>query len=200
MAFNDASQFAFQASLNNGSTAIYVARVGGPARLSLTPPTFGPAVTYPTETLSLAGPESETVHDATSSIGYVQVGGFPEASMDVWVYLDVQGTTNGIQAVQRELSSAAAAYGYTVEQVDHNGFNFLLVFAQASSESTQSFYWNFANIQGATLERITFVPEPATMTLVLGPGCALVLRRHKRLRRPRSQWSTYRWKKRLHSP
>jgi hypothetical protein len=183
MSFNDASQLAFQASLNNGSTAIYVARVGGAAQIHPSVPTYGPAAAYaPGAPLNASGPESEAIHTSTGNVGYVRFSGFAQAGLNVFVYLDVQGTPSGLEAVERELSTGADAYGYTVDQVDPEGalagFNLLLIFADASTTGTDTFYWNLAHIDGATLVRIAIVPEPATGVLIF--SAALLARRRRR--------------------
>lgn len=187
VAFNDAGQLAFRASFTDGSDAVYVARVGGAARLSLNPPIYGPSAVQGHADLAITkvgpGQYVPAIADVSSNAGYVRFSGITHVNAPVFVYLKVLGGASAVDAVRRELASAESNYGYTVEAVDPpgplSGFNLLVVFAGAASGGTQTFSWNMINIPGANLDALAIVPEPASATIV-ALSAAMLLRRRGR--------------------
>ena len=189
--FNDAGQLAFHASFTNGSTALMVARVGGTARLEDDAPVRGPGAVYaagPTVTIEKSGPNPgddyvPEIVPVTSDIGYVRFTGLADG-VPVLVYLDLEATGTTVEAVERELVSGGASYGYTVQQVTPSGdledFELLLTFAGPSEEDEHVFYWNLANLQDdQLLAQIALVPEPGCLTVLVA---TVLLKRPRRWR------------------
>jgi len=186
--FNDYGQLAFRGKFSGGSSGVFIARVGGPARLTTAQPMYLPAdadrfgqsapLLIPQPSPGVYAP---LVIHPTSNIGYVRFTGMDPAQLDVYVLLKLEGTTQGIQAVKDELTAAGGTFGYSVSETTAGGFNLMLVYASANDGQEKTFYWNLMNIEGATLSRIAVTPEPSVPVAgAMAVGMFICRRRRRR--------------------
>ncbi len=172
-AFNSASQLALALHFQDGTSAAVLARVGGTARVSDIAPVLGPSAGngYGLGTPATAGDIVSVSGDA----GYIRFADVAPAGSPIQILLDFSGTDAGVAAALAEIRLGEAWYGYQLTELGPGDFQAML---QLTSHGTvpEFFYWNILNIGSVDLQRVQFVPEPAT-ALLLAASLVLVCRR-----------------------
>ncbi len=174
--FNAASQLAFSATFLDGTSAAVMARVGGTARVSDIAPVLGGAAVngYGLGTPATAGDIVSVLGDS----GYIRFASVAPAGEPAQVLLDFAGTELGVQAALAEIAAGADLYGYSFTPLPEGDFQAMLE-VPSLGLTPQYFYWNILNIGGVDLQRVQFIPEPATLLLLFVGGAALARRRNR---------------------
>lgn len=175
--FNAASQLAFSAAFLDGTSAAVVARVGGTARLSDIAPVLGAAAAngYGVGTPATAGDIISVLGDS----GYIRFAGAAPAGETAQILLDFSGTEIGVQVALAEIAVGGDLYGYSFTHLAGGDFQAMLHVPSLGSVP-QYFYWNILNIGGVDLQRVQFIPEPATLLLLVVAGPVLAHNRSRK--------------------
>ncbi len=175
--FNAASQLAFSAAFMDGTSAAVVARVGGTARVSDIAPVLGAAAAngYGLGTPATVGDIVSVLGDA----GYIRFAEVAPAGETDHILMDFAGTEMGVQAALAEIASGGDMYGYSFTHLAGGDFQAMLQ-VPSSGLTPQYFYWNILNIGGVDLQRVQFIPEPATLLLLVVAGPVLAHNRSRK--------------------
>lgn len=160
-AFNDAGQIVTSLTFTDGTGAIFLARVGGTARVTAAAPVLGPAVE---NGFNLVTPLSGfgAISDVSGDIGYLKFAPLNTADGTSTLELNFAGTSTpgGVLRAVEQLQFGAAMFNYTVAAIDDISFEVALRFSGAGTAGDRFFYWNFANIDGVELTQVRLIPEP----------------------------------------